>query len=191
MRKNMLRWIAGLITISVAFAITPAEARYHHYRHVAHAYMADSGCNLPGPNMMVCEGVSPSPRGLRVVKAMGDFGAAKQKYTPPVQHEAQIVGGRPLGCPHAFCGCEASLYRFGRIVPELNLAWTWAVKFPRISPEEAGNGDAAVRHGHVAIVLANLGNGNYQLHDGNSGGHLTRVHVRHLSGYVFVRPTGV
>lgn len=101
----------------------------------------------------------------------------------------QIVGGRPAGCPHAFCGCGASLYKFGRIIPELNLAWNWAVKFPRISAGEAGNGDAAVRRGHVAIVLANLGNGDYKLYDANSGGHQTRIHVRHLAGYIFVRPT--
>lgn len=100
-----------------------------------------------------------------------------------------VIGGRPSGCPNAYCGCGASLYKFGRIIPELNLAWNWARKFPHISPSEAGNGDAAVRPGHVAIVLENLGGGNYKLHDSNSGGHLTRVHIRHLVGYVFVRPT--
>lgn len=29
----------------------------------------------------------------------------------------QVVGGRPAGCPHSFCGCGASIRLFGRIVP--------------------------------------------------------------------------
>src|SRR5690348_11088562 len=35
------------------------------------------------------------------------------------------ISRRPDGCPHAFCGCEASLYVFGKIRPELNLASNW------------------------------------------------------------------
>ena len=45
-----------------------------------------------------------------------------------------VVNRRPQGCPHAFCGCEASLYLFGEIRPELNLASNWVRKFPRTSP---------------------------------------------------------
>jgi len=47
-----------------------------------------------------------------------------------VQTDERVVSGRPSGCPHAFCGCEASLFRFGRIIPQLNLASNWR-RFPR------------------------------------------------------------
>lgn len=187
----MLRWIVLSITVALVAGASPAEARHrhhHHYHHQQHLTMrasaVDPGCNKIFP----CEGVSTSPLGERVAKAMGGFGSPTPVYAHA--HEAAtIVGGRPPGCPHAFCGCGASLYKWGRIIPELNLAWNWALKFPRIPASEAGNGDAAVRPGHIAIVLANLGNGDYKLYDANSGGHQTRIHTRHLVGYVFVRPT--
>jgi hypothetical protein len=60
----------------------------------------------------------------------------------------RVVGSRPAGCPNRFCGCEASLYKFGRIIPGLNLASNWR-RFPRSAP---ASGMAAVRSGHVMIL---------------------------------------
>src|ERR1700739_332539 len=59
----------------------------------------------------------------------------------------RVVGTHPSGCPNAFCGCEASLYRFGRIIPELNLAANWR-RFPRAAPAP---GMAAVTSGPVMV----------------------------------------
>src|SRR5258708_37588080 len=61
--------------------------------------------------------------------------------------DERIVRGRPSGYPHAFCGCEASLFRFGRIIPQLNLATNWR-RFPHAAPAP---GMAAVPSGHVMI----------------------------------------
>ncbi len=96
----------------------------------------------------------------------------------------RIVGGRPAGCPHAFCGCEASLYKFGRIIPELNLASNWR-RFPRTTPAP---GMAAVRSGHVMILQQQVDGSIWSVHDGNSGGHMTREHLRSISGYIIVDP---
>lgn len=96
----------------------------------------------------------------------------------------RIVGGRPAGCPHAFCGCEASLYKFGRIIPELNLASNWR-RFPRAAPAP---GMAAVRSGHVMILQQQVDGSIWSVHDGNSGGHMTREHLRSISGYMIVDP---
>jgi hypothetical protein len=96
-----------------------------------------------------------------------------------------VVGHRPRGCPHAFCGCEASLYKFGKIIPALNLASNWIRKFPRTSPAP---GMAAARSGHVMILLSHVRGKEWMVHDGNSGGGLTREHVRSISGYVIVNP---
>ena len=97
----------------------------------------------------------------------------------------RVIGGRPTGCPHAFCGCEASLYRFGRIIPELNLASNWR-RFPRAAPSA---GMAAVRSGHVMILQHQVDGNIWSVHDGNSGGHLTREHLRSIAGYTIVDPS--
>jgi hypothetical protein len=96
----------------------------------------------------------------------------------------RIVGRRPAGCPHAFCGCEASIYLFGHIIPELNLAANWR-RFPRAAPSP---GMAAVRSGHVMILERHVGGDIWYVHDGNSGGHVTREHPRSIAGYTIVDP---
>lgn len=97
---------------------------------------------------------------------------------------AEVVGGRPHGCPHAFCGCEASLYLFGVIKPKLNRAANW-FRFQRTSPAP---GMAAVRQHHVMVLVRHVKGKNWLVHDGNSGGHKTREHVRSIAGYVVVDP---
>jgi hypothetical protein len=96
-----------------------------------------------------------------------------------------VVGGRPSGCPLAFCGCEASLFRFGRIIPQLNLASNWR-RFPRAAP---ATGMAAVRSGHVMILRRQVEGNIWFVHDGNSGGRVTREHPRSIAGYTIVDPS--
>lgn len=97
----------------------------------------------------------------------------------------RVLNGRPAGCPHAFCGCEASLYRFGRIIPHLNLAANWR-RFPRAAPAA---GMAAVRSGHVMILQQQVQGNIWMVHDGNSGGHVTREHAISIAGYTIVDPS--
>lgn len=96
-----------------------------------------------------------------------------------------IVGGRPAGCPHQFCGCEASLYLFGEIRKELNLASNWIRKFPRT---QAAPGMVAARPGHVFVLMSHVEGNQWLVHDGNSGGGKTRRHVRSIAGYAIVNP---
>ena len=97
-----------------------------------------------------------------------------------------VVGGRPAGCPSRFCGCEASLYIFGRIIPSLNLAYNWIVKFPHAF---AAPGMAAARSGHVMVLISHVEGNHWLVHDGNSGRHLTRNHVRSIAGFTIVNPS--
>ena len=97
----------------------------------------------------------------------------------------RVVSSRPYGCPRAFCGCEASLYEFGRIIPALNLAANWRRFFPRTAPAP---GMAAVRTGHVMILESHVSGDVWLVHDGNSGGHVTREHARSIIGYTIVNP---
>jgi hypothetical protein len=100
--------------------------------------------------------------------------------------DGTVIGRRPAGCPHAFCGCEASLYLFGHIRTELNRATNW-MKFPRTSPAP---GMVAVRNHHVMVLMNQVDGKNWRVHDGNSGGGLTREHVRSINGYMIVNPRG-
>jgi hypothetical protein len=96
----------------------------------------------------------------------------------------QVVGGRPAGCPHAFCGCGAAIRVFGHIVPELNLAANW-LRFPRAAPAP---GMVAARYGHVFVLEQSLGGDIWMAYDANSGRGATRIHARSLRGYTIVNP---
>jgi len=95
-----------------------------------------------------------------------------------------IVGRRPAGCPYEYCGCEASLYVFGKIRPKLNVARNWRVMFPRTAPAP---GMAAVRTHHVMVLMSHVRGDRWLVHDGNYG-HLTREHIVSIRGYTVVDP---
>jgi hypothetical protein len=101
-----------------------------------------------------------------------------------LQRGAEILGGRPAGCPRRFCGCGVSLKVFGRIIPRYNLAANWR----DFAPTAPGGGAVAWRPGHVLYVEAHVSGSSYQVYDPNSGGGKIRRHVRNLSGYRFVDP---
>jgi len=96
-----------------------------------------------------------------------------------------VVGGRSHECPLSFCGCEASLYVFGEVRPNLNLVSNWMREFPRASPAP---GMAAVRNHHVFVLMGHVSGNDWLVHDGNSGHGLIREHVRSISGYTIVNP---
>jgi hypothetical protein len=98
---------------------------------------------------------------------------------------ATIIGGRPNGCPHSYCGCGLRLY-LGLTDKRLNLAWNWARLFPRTSAQP---GAAAVRSGHVMLLVSHVQGSVWIVRDYNSGNGLSRVHARSVAGYVFVNPS--
>jgi hypothetical protein len=97
----------------------------------------------------------------------------------------QILGGRPAGCPSRYCGCATAIKIFGRHRPELNLAANWVRKFPRTAPAP---GMAAARSGHVMVLMEHVGGDQWKVWDANSGGGLTRIHVRSIRGFAVVNP---
>lgn len=147
----------GFVVIALIFLFNQAEARHHHYyRH-------------------------------HVVEQPSFF----NWFNQPTEHaahstNAQVIGGRPNGCPNAYCGCSASLHVFGKIIPSLNLASNWG-KFPSASP---ASGMVAYRNHHVFVIESVNSDGTVVAHDGNSGGHLTRIHTVSLRGYRVVDPHG-
>jgi hypothetical protein len=99
---------------------------------------------------------------------------------------AQVIGGRPPGCPARFCGCGASLHLFGRIIPSLNLAANW-LRFPRAAPAPKM---AAARRGHVFVLESHISGDTWLVYDANSGGRRTRLHARSIAGFAIVDPGG-
>jgi hypothetical protein len=49
---------------------------------------------------------------------------------------------------------------------------------------------AAVRSGHVMILQQQASGDTWYVHDGNSGGHVTREHPQSIAGYTIVDPSG-
>ena len=99
-------------------------------------------------------------------------------------NNVSIIGGRPAGCPHEYCGCGLRIY-LGLSDKRLNLAWNWARFFPRTS---AHAGAAAVRRGHVMLLESQVSGSVWIVRDYNSGSGLSRVHERDVRGYIFVDP---
>jgi hypothetical protein len=99
-------------------------------------------------------------------------------------NEGTIIGGRPAGCPHNYCGCGLRMY-LGISDKRFNLAWNWARYFPRTS---AHGGAAAVRRSHVMLLESHVSGTIWIVRDYNSGSGLSRVHERNVRGYVFVDP---
>jgi len=124
---------------------------------------------------------------VMIVLAVFIIGGAQAKAQPfDANGNSVVIGGPPSGCPfRAFCGC-ALAKRLGINDRRLWLAWNWARLFPRT---HAHAGAVAVRHHHVMLLESQVSAGHWQVFDPNSGGHLTRRHVRDVTGYVFVDPS--
>lgn len=110
--------------------------------------------------------------------------AGPRSLTDANGNSVAVIGGRPSGCPHAYCGCGLRKY-LGLDDARLNLAWNWAKFFPRTSLRA---GVVAVWHHHVALVVSVTGNRMAVLRDYNGGEHLSYVHERSVAGAIFVDP---
>ena len=160
--------ILGALLLSAIVAVTAhATPRHAHLR---------------GHSPVACDERGCSDRGAQAGAATAALAMDANGNPGPA-----VISRRPEGCPHAFCGCEASLYLFGAIRADLNLASNWARKFPRTTPAP---GMAAVRNHHVMVLMSHVEGNNWMVHDGNSGGGLTREHVVSISGYTIVNPRG-
>jgi hypothetical protein len=96
-----------------------------------------------------------------------------------------VIGGRPAGCPHAYCGCGLRKF-LGLDDASLNLAWNWARKFRHT---QAMPGAAAVRRHHVMLLVQHVAGSRWIVRDYNGGRHLSYIHERDVHGYVFVNPS--
>ncbi len=163
-----------LVLLALAFAsFNPADAQPRH-RHRA---VKSDNCVLTNGGHKIC-GPAAQAGAAQAVDANGNRIAR-------VSDRGTIIGGRPEGCPHAYCGCGLRKY-LGLSDTRLNLASNWARLFPHVAGP--GPGIAAVRSGHVMYIESAAGDGQWLVRDYNSGGGLSRLHVRSVRGYTFVNP---
>jgi hypothetical protein len=177
--------MAGIRRAEVAY--TPRQVRSEMRQARVSRARSETGiivCNQQGCSDRVMP-VETMATAARATAARAEAPRATRAVIDPNGNSTIVVGSRPAGCPHRFCGCEASRYIFGEIRPELNLAANWIRKFPRTSPAP---GMAAARSGHVMILISHAGGNDWLVHDGNSGGGLTRDHVMSINRYVIVDP---
>ena len=141
-------------------------------------------CNITMP----CEGAGPSRDRANPVLATGRMAA--RVAAAAREASAGVVASilpHPAGCPRRlFCGCGAAVRVFGSPVRHLWVAANW-LRFPRAVPAP---GMAAARRGHVFVLESHVGGDLWLVTDHNSGGGLSRLHVRSISGYVIVDPRG-
>jgi hypothetical protein len=161
----------------VCLITSPADAQHRTRHHRGQSSQAQ----------IVCDQRGCSDRATARASRNEAHAARADVTVVDANGNESVIGGRPSGCPSEFCGCEASLYVFGEIRRELNLASTWMRKFPRTQPAA---GMAAVRNHHVMILMRQVDGHDWLVHDGNSGGRKTREHVRSIAGYVIVDPHG-
>lgn len=208
---------ASIVLLLAALVFTPAEAyhkRHHSRQHHTYSYSqapdhfvlnqsdrdarsqrthsrrsvashSAQNCTMTNEGRRVCMGAAPQATMAAVPEVPVVDADGNRAYA--MADAGQIIGSRPSGCPHRYCGCGLRKY-LGLEDARLNLASNWARLFPREPGPRAGV--AAVRSGHVMYIEGSAGNGQWLVRDYNSGGGLSRVHVRDVRGYVFVNPHG-
>lgn len=171
---------ALLLALCCAFFASHAEARSHR------AAFAPE-CNV----IMPCDLSYSAPVAQKRVHIVQRSASRLQKSAHVVRRVRVVASTRsqvvehPVGCPRiAFCGCGAAVRIFGKAVRSLWLAANW-FHFPRASPAP---GMVAVTRHHVFVLESHVEGNQWLTYDANSGGHLTRVHVRSIAGYTIVNP---
>ncbi|MGC2156658.1 MAG: hypothetical protein WA662_09720 [Pseudolabrys sp.] len=176
--------IMGMLITLLLVTFTSSSANGYHSRRGHHnnqqiSNRGSDACMLSNDGRSVCNAsfATSAPRTL-------DAGGNR---TFAMAETGSVIGSRPAGCPNLYCGCGLRKY-LGLGDVRLNLASNWA----RLLPREAGPrpGLAAVRSGHVMYIESAAGNGQWLIRDYNSGGGLSRMHVRDVRGYIFVNPHG-
>jgi hypothetical protein len=187
---TVLRFM-GASLLFVASFNHPAEAskghHRHHYSHHERHHVGDrraADCMLTNNGRRIC-GPAVHPTKVAKSRRMPVRARRANARISRVAENATIIGSRPAGCPHAYCGCGLRKF-LGLTDTRLNLASNWA----RLFRHEPGPrvGLAAVRSGHVMYIEGQSGHGQWIIRDYNSGGGLSRIHVRSVRGYAFVNP---
>ena len=174
------------------------HARKHRAARTARTYAAHPDCNVLFP----CIGVAPSPRGLKIERALG-FGKARQRYTPVAfgggsivdVARSQIGNGAIYGRSNLWCArfMNYVLERSGFRGTGSDMARSFASYGQRVSCPQVGA--IAVmsrgrRGGHVGVVSGIDAHGNPIIISGNHGRRVAEAAYHRGRIYAYVLPRG-
>lgn len=163
--------LAAIVLLAMACGPVAAHPRHHHHHITANA--------------------RPQHRPVARYRFVRHYRDHHARYRPRAQRpsygRAGIIGGRPHGCPYEYCGCGASLFLFHHIIGALNLAANW-LRFPHTHFPQPGDAAVAPSRHHVLVLVRHIRGSLWEVHDSNSGRHLTRDHVRNIAGWTVVAP---
>ena len=162
--------------------ITDIITSQHHRHHVDDR--SAIACTLTNDGRRIC---GPVAHSTRVAKSRRDANARRgpmcgsagsQRARPSL-----VRGRRAVRMPIAAAVC-------GNTSDSPTRALTSPATGRGLFRQEPGPrvGLAAVRSGHVMYIEGQSGDGQWIIRDYNSGGGLSRIHVRSVRGYVFVNP---
>jgi hypothetical protein len=185
-RQKMKRYLILALSASILTTMTigEAQARKHH-SHIRHHHtrIVKENSDFHQGGKVICDQrylATCDERGFdEDVSPIGDRRTGVYGASRIVSH--------PAGCPRTrFCGCGAALRLFGKAIREgtYAVAAYW-LHLPRAEPAP---GMAAANHRHVFVIEKVINRNTVVAYDANSGGHLTRIHVRSLAGYKVVNP---
>lgn len=168
----------ALILATISMCSTKADAKPRKLKRTHSIHQSVPACTFNNDGRVICMGSAGQPQSGRSL-------TVRQVGRVALMTGATVIGGRPAGCPHRYCGCGLRKY-LGIEDKSLDLAWNWARKFHRTS---AAPGAVAVRHGHVMMIVSHVSGSNYIVRDYNGGRGLSYIHERSVRGYVFVNPS--
>jgi hypothetical protein len=127
------------------------------------------------PRIQAAESTSCVSDNLGRTTCQGQISRTSEPHRVAVAYDGgTVIGGRPAGCPRAYCGCGAMKY-LGLTDKRLWKAWNWTLYYSGPTP-------VAVWHHHVAIIERMTGPHTAILRDYNSGRGLSRIHERDIRG---------
>ncbi len=159
-----------MLVVAIATALIATHADAKHRSHHATQPQATVTCNHLG-----CSDRHQAAAPVEPIIVRGETITVSR---------GRVVGHRPAGCPHRFCGCALALRIFHKLVPRLNLAKNW-LSFRHVAPAPRM---VAARSGHVFMLLEHVSGKKWKVWDPNSGHGAIRVHERSIAGYTIVDP---
>ena len=193
--RTVLSFACKAVAVAVAFLIlgaVAAEARPRHaHAHAARTKQAAEECFFLCAQPEVGPTHKAGKRAAVAQTEQSGFVQSQSSAAEATSHASKdtVVGGRPAGCPHRWCGCQASIEIFGKIIPYLNLASNWLRAFPHVSRSAGAPGMAAARPGHVVVLMQHKEGNRWVIKDGNYAG-ATHVREADISSYTIVDPRG-
>jgi hypothetical protein len=158
--------VIAVVTAAVCMlGFSPAQAKPKRYHHINAQQVKVVPIDVAARPAYETQETRhyPAPMGRRLIAPSNGWSMAEG-----------VIGSRPSGCPHAYCGCGARLY-LGLSDVRLNLAWNWTKYYHGSTP-------VAVWRHHIAIIERMTGPQTAVLRDYNSGRGLSRIHERSIRG---------